>query len=152
MTSLPGTPVHGKNAQAWDRLNAAWKATFHTELTAGALEKWPTDGPHGFSEAQSTWLASTLRYLKAQGRAPPPRRVSAPPIAPSPAPRPATKPASLTSTRAGRGGGASKTARNPDPVQSTCRLATDLKVNIISLISLISIYVTYFAYSNYFSL
>jgi hypothetical protein len=72
------TSVRDKNAQAWDRLLASWKATFHSELTAGALEKWPTDGPHGFSEDQSTWLAATLRYLKGQGRASR-RRVSAPP-------------------------------------------------------------------------
>ncbi len=33
--------VREKNAQAWEKLTAAWKVTFHTELTAGALEKWP---------------------------------------------------------------------------------------------------------------
>ncbi len=120
------TAVREKNAQAWERLTAAWKATFHSELTAGAMEKWPTDGPHGFSEAQSTWLTSTLRYLKGQGRAPARRRTSAPPREASPAPPPNAIPASRTSVRAGRGGGASRTVRNPDPVQSTRRSATVL--------------------------
>ena len=41
--------------------------------------------------------------------------------------------------KSGRGGGASQTARNPNPVQSTRRLATYLKFNIISIVSLISI-------------
>jgi hypothetical protein len=73
------TDVREKNEQAWEKLKAAWKATFHTELTAGPLKKWPTDGPHGFSEEQSTWLAATLHYLKGQGKAPARRRGSAPP-------------------------------------------------------------------------
>ena len=120
------TAVREKNAQAWERLTAAWKATFHSELTAGALDKWPTDGPHCFSEAQSAWLTATLRYLKGQGRAPSRRRTSAPPREASPAPPPNAKPASRTSVRAGRGGGASRTVRNPDPVQSTRRSATVL--------------------------
>ena len=134
------TTIREKNTQAWDRLQAAWKATFHTELAAGALETWPTDGPHGFSESQSDWLASTLRHLKGQGRAPPRRRAAAAPRVASPAPPPAAKAAARTTARAGRGGGASRTARNPDPVQSTRRLATFLKFNIISIISLILIY------------
>jgi hypothetical protein len=129
------TAVRERNAQAWDRLNSAWKATFHTALTAGALETWPTDGPHGFSEPQSTWLTATLRYLKGNGRAPSRRLVSAAPPKASVQPPPAAKPASRTSTTAGRGEGASRTARNPDPVQATRRLATDRKFNTISLIS-----------------
>jgi hypothetical protein len=106
------TAVRERNAQAWDRLNSVWKATFHTALTAGALETWPTDGPHSFSEPQSTWLRATLRYLKGNGRAPsraqPPGR----------RPRRLLQPPNLlhTSTTAGRGGGASRTARNPDHV------------------------------------
>ncbi len=110
------TSVREKNAQAWDRLNASWKATFHFELTAVALEKWPTDGPHGFSEAQSAWLKGTLHYLKGQGKATRRRTSAAPRQSP-----PTAKPDSRISTRGCRGGGASTTACNPDPVQSTCR-------------------------------
>ena len=133
--------LRAKHSRAWNSLTAAWKATFHTELTAGALEKWPQDGPHGFSKDQSAWLTSTLRFLK--GRAPPRRRASAPARATSPAPRPASKPASRNSLGAGGGGSASRTARNPDPVQSSRRFATLLNINIISLISLISIILHY---------
>ena len=128
--------LRAKHSRAWESLTAAWKATFHTELTAGALEKWPQDGPHGFSEDQSTWLTSTLRYLK--GRAPPRRRRATSP-APRPAAKVAAKPASRASLGTGGGGGASRTARNLDPVQSSRRFATLLNFNIISLISLISI-------------
>ena len=117
--------VRERNAQAWEKLTAAWKATFHTELTAGALEKWPTDGPHGFSEEQCTWLSSTLRHLKGQGRAPARRRVSVPLPAPSPGPAPAAKPAARTLKRASGGGEGSGTARNPDPVKTTRRSAAD---------------------------
>ena len=53
--------------------------------------------------------------------------------------------ASRTSTAAGRGGGASRTARNPDPVLATRRLATDRNFNNISLI------LHYFAYFTYCS-
>ncbi len=59
--------LHAKHSRAWDSLTAAWKATFHTKLTANALEKRPEDGPHGFSKAQSTWLTATLRYPKGLG-------------------------------------------------------------------------------------
>jgi hypothetical protein len=142
------TSVRDKNAQAWDRLLASWKATFHSELTAGALEKWPTDGPHGFSEDQSTWLAATLRYLlKGQGRASR-RRVSAPPRPASPGPPPAAKPASRNSTRCGRGGGASGTARNPDPVQSTGRSGIYYKSNYVHY-GYYCYYTAYFNYTNY---
>ena len=49
------TALRAKHSHAWDSLTAAWKATFHHDLTASSLEKWPEDGPHGFSKA------STLR-------------------------------------------------------------------------------------------
>ncbi len=79
------------------------------------MENWPTDGPHGFSEEQYTWLSSTFCYLKGQGRALARRRVSAQLPAPLPGPAPAAKPAARTSKR----------AVGPDPVKSTCRSATD---------------------------
>ncbi len=63
--------------------------------------------------------------------------------APPRAPPPAARPAEHTSTRAGRGGGASMMVHNPDFVQSTRRLATDLKIYIMSFISY------YFAYFTY---
>jgi hypothetical protein len=62
------TSVREKNAQAWYRLEASWKATFHSELTAGALEKWPTDGPHGFSKAQSTLAGSNSPLPQGTGK------------------------------------------------------------------------------------
>ncbi len=54
--------------------------------------------------------------------------------------------------RAGRGGCASTTARNPDPVQSTRRLAKDLKFHILSLISYHFAYFSYFVYITYSAL
>jgi hypothetical protein len=58
-----------KHTRTWDGLTAAWKATFHQDLSSRALKKWPEDGPHGFNAAESAWLAETLRYLKhGQGR------------------------------------------------------------------------------------
>ena len=125
------------HARAWDGLNAAWKATFHSELTAAALEKWPVDGPHGFNETQSTWLASTLRYLKQQGRQPARRRASRAPPPPPPAPAPAAKAAARSSRRSDNGGGASRAARSPDPVQSSGRFVT---VHILILYHLFHLY------------
>jgi hypothetical protein len=114
--------VRKKNAQTWARFKASWKATFHSELTAGALEKWPTDRPHYFSNAKSTWLTATLRFLKGQAKASSRRRG---PREASPAPSPAAKPAARISTKGSRGGEVSVKARNPDPVRSTGRSAID---------------------------
>ena len=128
--------LRAQHARAWDGLNAAWKATFHTELTAAALEKWPKDGPHGFNETQSTWLASTLRYLKGQSRPPARRRVHRAPPQP-PASVAAIKPAARSSRKANDGGGASSAARNPDPVLSSGRFVT---VHILILYHLYHLY------------
>ena len=147
--------LRAKHTRAWDSLTAAWKATFHTELTAGALEKWPEDGPHGFSKAQSTWLSATLRFLKGQGRPPSRRRASAHPRATSPAPPPAAKPASRSSVKANRGGVASKTTSNPDPVQSSRRFATVLNCilsqlyHLFHLLVIMTICIYYINYGNY---
>jgi hypothetical protein len=46
-----------KHTRTWDCLSAAWKATFHQDLSSRALEKWPEDGPHGFNATKSAWLA-----------------------------------------------------------------------------------------------
>ena len=120
------TALRAKHSHAWDSLTAAWKATFHHDLTASSLEKWPEDGPHGFSKAESSWLTATLRFLK-QGQGRPPsarRRASAPAPATSPSPPPAAKATSRISAKADRIGGASKKRRNTDPVQSSRRFAT----------------------------
>jgi hypothetical protein len=55
-----------KHTHTWDGLTAAWKATFHQDLSSRALEKWPEDRPHGFNAAESAGLAESesLRYLK----------------------------------------------------------------------------------------
>ena len=82
-----------KHERAWDGLNAVWKATFHHDLCGRDLEKWPEDGPHGFTKNESSLLTGTLSYLKhGPGRPSSSRRRVVPPAAPLPPPPPA-KPA-----------------------------------------------------------
>jgi hypothetical protein len=115
--------LRAKHASAWDGLTAAWKATFHHDLTARDVEKWPEDGPHGFNKNESAWLAGTLRFLKrGPGRAPSSRRRVVPP-APAPPPPLASIPPGRNSVKAQRRSVATPKPRDPDPVRASSRLA-----------------------------
>lgn len=110
-----------KHTRTWDGLSAAWKATFHQDLSSRALEKWPEDGPHGFNAAESAWLAETLRYLKrGPGRPTSARRRVVPPAAGKAAANPPPPPR-RDSSKAQRRQGASPKPRDPDPVRSSSR-------------------------------
>ena len=60
-----------------------WSATFHRDLDASGLEKWPETGPHAFTKEESVWLSETLRFFKkSAGRPARARRTLAPPSPP----------------------------------------------------------------------
>ncbi len=83
--------------------------------------KWPEDGPHAFTKAESAWLSGTLSLLKhGAGRLASTRRLSAPPADPLPPPPPA-KPTPRDSSKAQRRQGASPKTRDADPVRSASR-------------------------------
>jgi hypothetical protein len=48
----------------WQELQSSWKALFHSDLNAAALETWLNDDSHAFTESQWLWLTDTLRMLK----------------------------------------------------------------------------------------
>ena len=128
--------LRAKHSCAWDGLTAAWRATFHHDLTARDLEKWPEDGPHGFNKSESAWLAGTLRFLKrGPGRAPSSRRRVEPP-APAPPPPQASIPAGSNSGKAQRRSVSTPKPRDPDPVRASSRLAY-------------KIFIFYIIYNNY---
>ena len=110
-----------KHTRTWDGLSAAWKATFHQDLSSHALEKWPEDGPHGFNANESAWLTGSLRYLKhGPGRPTSTRRRIDPAAAGKAAANPAPAPR-RDSSKAPRHQGASPKPRNTDPVRSASR-------------------------------
>ena len=115
------TALREKHARTWDSLTAAWKATFHHDLSSRDLDRWPEDGPHAFTKAESAWLSGTLRFLKlGAGRPASTRRRSVPPVDPVLPPPPA-KPAPRDSSKAQRCQGASTKTRDADPVRSASR-------------------------------
>jgi hypothetical protein len=58
------TDLRATQDRLWQELNFAQKATFHADLAPAALETWPVDGPHVFTDSESQWLTETLLYLK----------------------------------------------------------------------------------------
>ena len=48
------TEIRAAHSKVWDTLQYSWHATFHTDLSAAGLEKWPTTGPHAFNEQECT--------------------------------------------------------------------------------------------------
>jgi hypothetical protein len=110
-----------KYSRTWDALSAAWKATFHQDLSSRALEKWPQDGPHGFNNAESEWLTGTLRYLKRGPGRPASARQRVVPAAAGKAAAIPPPPPRRDSSKGQRREGASPKPRDPDPVRSTSR-------------------------------
>jgi hypothetical protein len=135
-----------KHTRTWDGLTAAWKATFHQDLSSRALEKWPEDGPHGFNAAESAWLAATLRFLKhGRGRPTSTRRRVVPAAAAAAAatPPPPAEPPRRDSSKAQHRQGASPKTCDPDPVRSASRFA-----NCILIIY--TFYAIYTIYNNHY--
>ena len=110
-----------KHTRTWDALSAAWKATFHQDLSSRALEKGPQDGPHGFNDAESRWLTGTLRYLKRGPGRPASARVRVVPAAAGKAAAIPPPPPRRDSSKGQRRESASPKPRDPDPVRSTSR-------------------------------
>jgi hypothetical protein len=110
-----------KHTRTWDALSAAWKATFHQDLSSRALEKWPQDGPHGFNDAESAWLAETLRYLKRGPGRPASTRQRVVPAAAGKAAAIPPQPPRSDSSKAQRRQDASPKPRDTDPVRSASR-------------------------------
>jgi hypothetical protein len=110
-----------KHTRTWDALSAAWKATFHQDLSSRALEKWPQDGPHGFNDAESEWLTGTLRYLKRGPGRPASTRQRVVPAAAGKAAAIPPPPPRRDSSKAQRRQDASPKPRDTDPVRSASR-------------------------------
>ena len=58
------TDIRAAHSSVWDALQFAWHATFHSQLSAVGMEKWPTTGPHAFNDLECRWLTETLLCLK----------------------------------------------------------------------------------------